>query len=175
MACPLRRRRDLGNETLRPARPAASIANAAGPDPEVVVAAPHRLFSLALRRATALGPLKSLVLVERAPARRSERVLETPIPPTTCARPRSALLSCRLWIGGSRRPHPSGTGADLAEWAPLATCRFIAMPLHSLGRRTGRQVEAAMQTGQPWTVRPGHGPTAQAATTQPTSHADYAP
>src|SRR5215468_6596075 len=95
----LRGPHDLGDETLGPGRSATSVANAARPDAQIVVAPPHGLLPLALMRATALRPLISLVFVAGAPARRRERMRKTSIPPTTCARPRSALLSCRPWIG----------------------------------------------------------------------------
>src|SRR5262245_54710462 len=99
MARLLRCHHGLGNETLGSARPAAAVTNAAGPDAEVVVTPLHGLLFLALMRAMALGPLKSLLFVRQAPAERCERLPKTSIPPTACARPRSALLSCRPWIG----------------------------------------------------------------------------
>ena len=95
MARPLRGPHDLGDETSGPSRPAVAVTNAARPDPEVVVAPPQGLPPLTPIRGMALGPLKPLMFVRRAPARRRRTLPETSIPPTTCARPRSALLSCR--------------------------------------------------------------------------------
>ena len=52
--------------------------------------------------AMALGILKSLRNWRDAPARRLPQWSKSPTPPTTCARPRSALLSCRSvgWVPG---------------------------------------------------------------------------
>jgi len=69
MARSLRGPHDLRDETLRLASSATSIANAARPDPQIVVAPPQRPFTFAFIRAMALAPLKSLVFVARAPAR----------------------------------------------------------------------------------------------------------
>jgi hypothetical protein len=173
MACLLRGPHHLRDETLRPGRPAPAIANAAGPDPQVVIAPPHGL-PWAMMRATALGSLKSLLFVRQAPARRRGRLPKTSIPPTTCARPRSALLSCRPWIGDSRRPHLSGMSADLAGRALLARCRIIATALHSFCSRTAHRAVTAMRTRRQRTGRLKRDPMAQAATNRPAGHVDHA-
>src|SRR4051794_27234727 len=49
-------------------------------------------------RGMALGILELLINSKPAPAGVSIRVLKTLIQPTTCARPRSALLSCHLLL-----------------------------------------------------------------------------
>ena len=88
-----------------------AVADAAGPDMEVVVARRHGCTRLGKCAAMALGALKSLDLYGKSASRRGcADVPKNPTQPTTCARPKAALLSCRPLVGflGSHLPTLQG-------------------------------------------------------------------
>src|SRR5258708_26929195 len=67
----------------------------------------------------ALDALKTVIFSLQALSPILRVLLNIPVQPTLCVRPRSALLSCRPWIGDSRRSLPHWHGCRLG-WADTA-------------------------------------------------------
>ena len=103
----LRGAHHFADKALRTLGALVAVADAAWPEMEVVVACRSWQPALSETGATALGALNSLGFVVQAPAGPLVQCLNNPTQPTTCARPRSALLSCRPLVVFPCTPCPT--------------------------------------------------------------------